>query len=104
MNHFNFDNIVFANNNLRLSLSFDVTGDPHVPRRLKICYKGRPRAIYYDPSARAKRIWCSTLKTALTDLGIPLFPIFIRMQPLILNIAIVSNLSLFLRYPHPFGL
>jgi Holliday junction resolvase RusA-like endonuclease len=75
---FVFSDLVAVTNCALPELSFVVKGRPPVQQRPKIVWKTRAAPVYYDPSAREKRLWRLLLKRELIDCGVnlqhPFFP------------------------------
>jgi Holliday junction resolvase RusA-like endonuclease len=75
---FVFSDLVAVTNCALPELSFVVKGRPPVQQRPKITWKTRAAPVYYDPSAREKRLWRLLLKRELVDCGVklnhPFFP------------------------------
>ena len=69
---------VTSSTSTKPELSFVVKGRPPVQQRPKITWKTRKSPVYYDPSAREKRLWRLLLKRELADCGVnlalPFFP------------------------------
>ena len=73
-----FSDLVSVTNCDLPQLSFVVKGRSPVQQRPKITWKTRAAPVYYDPSAREKRLWRLLLKRELVDCGVndnhPFFP------------------------------
>ena len=78
MASFVFSDLIAVTNSTLPELSFVVMGRPPVQQRPKITWKTRKAPVYYDPSAREKRLWRLLLKRELADCGVnlalPFFP------------------------------
>jgi Holliday junction resolvase RusA-like endonuclease len=80
------------------TVKFDVRGNLQAQERPRMVWKNRTRfPRFYDPSAKAKKIWKKALKKALDDIGmgsaLPLFGAEGQQQP------IQVELTFF--WPHP---
>ena len=73
---FVFTDMIAVTSGSKPELSFVVKGRPPVQQRPKIVWKTIRSPVYYDPSAREKRLWRRLLKKELDDCRVTHYPFF----------------------------
>jgi Holliday junction resolvase RusA-like endonuclease len=68
--------LVIAQSDEKLSLSFTVMGNPPVQARTKVNWKRRKMPTVYDPTKVGKELFQGNLHRALADCGVLVFPFF----------------------------
>lgn len=96
---FVFSDLIAVTNSTLPELSFVVKGKPPVQRRAKIAWRTRVAPVYYDPSARDKRVWRLFLFKELADCGVNLVAPFFPNETQQSSNGLVLNVVFYLARP-----